>query len=69
MFQNHVLQKFELPNGKTTLEELYGFPVISNDRVLVNESSAATGFDCGAPPEPSVSIQLKFFHVLSILHV
>ena len=68
MFQNHMLQEFELPDGKTTLEELYGFSVIPNDHVLVNEGSAATGFDCGVPPEPSVSLQLKLHCTLSILH-
>ena len=55
MFENHVLQEFELPNGSKVLEQLYGFPLINNSHVLA-DGSAATGFDCGVPPEPSVCI-------------
>jgi len=54
MFENHVLQEFKLPNGSTVLEQLYDFPLVKNSRVLLTEGSAATGFDCGVPPEPSV---------------
>lgn len=44
-----------LPNGSTPLEELYGFQLVNSTEVLTNEGSAATGFNCGAPPEPTVS--------------
>lgn len=53
MFDNHVLQEFELPNSSTVLEKLYGFSLVE-DRVILANGSAATGFDCGVPPEPSV---------------
>lgn len=56
MFENHVLQEFELPNGSIVLEHLYGFPLVQNSQVLATKGSAATGFDCGVPPEPSVCI-------------
>lgn len=54
MFENHVLQEFEFPNGSTVLEQLYGFSLMENSQVLLTNWSAATGFDCGVPPEPSV---------------
>jgi len=54
MFENHVLETFELPNGHTVVEKLYGFSIVNNEDVTIRES-AATGFDCGAPAEPSVS--------------
>ena len=54
MFENHVLQEFEEPNGNTVLEKLYGFSLV-NTSMLLHDGSAATGFDCGVPPEPSVS--------------
>lgn len=54
MFDNHVLQEFEFPNGTTVLEQLYGFPLMNSSQVLLNYGSTATGFDCGVPPEPSV---------------
>ncbi|XP_065913302.1 uncharacterized protein [Dysidea avara] len=52
MFENHVLETFKLPSGNTVVEKLYGFSLVSNDDVMIKES-AATGFDCGVPAEPS----------------
>ena len=44
MFENHVLETFELPNGNTVVEKSYGFSLANNDDVMIKES-AATGFD------------------------
>ena len=73
MFENHVLQEFELSNGSTVLEQLYGFPLIKNNHMLATEGSAvATGFDCGVPPEPSVCMNSEVLSCTllcsSILH-
>jgi len=54
MFENHVLETFKLPNGNTVVEKLYGFSLVNNDNVHLIKESAATGFDCGVPAEPSV---------------
>ena len=56
MFENHVLETFKLPSGNTVVEKLYGFSLVNNDDVMIKES-AATGFDCGVPAEPSVRIE------------
>lgn len=65
MFENHALQEFELPNGSKVLEQLYGFPLIKNSQILAG-GSAATGFDCGVPPEPSVCITAESLYVFYI---
>ena len=54
MFENHVLETFKLPNRNTVVEKLYGFSLVNNDDVYLIKESAATGFDCGVPAEPSV---------------
>ena len=54
MFENHVLETFKLPNGNTVVEKLHGFLLVNNDNVYLIKESAATGFDCGVPAEPSV---------------
>ena len=66
MFKNHVLETFKLPNETTVLEKLYGFSLVNNDDIMIKES-AATGFDCGVPAEPSVR-KYYVYKYYSILH-
>ena len=63
-----MLQQFGLPNGTIVLDQLYGFPLIKNSHVLATKRSAATGFDCGAPPEPSVCMNSEILSC-SIFHI
>ena len=54
MFQSNPSSQFLLPNGEILTENLYGFPIVPDD-TIVTQDVVAVGFDCGAPPEPSVT--------------
>ena len=53
MFESNVRCRFS--NGsKVITEKLFSFPLLPDD-VVVTTDSVAVGFDCGSPPEPTVS--------------
>ena len=54
MYESNVRCQFELPSGQVVTETLFEFPTIPDD-TIVTQDVVAVGFDCGAPPEPSVS--------------
>ena len=53
MFDNNVHCQFSLPGGEVITEKLFGFPIVPVN-TIVTQDVVAVGFDCGAPPEPSV---------------
>lgn len=55
MYESNVRCQFMVPGGKVVTEKLFGFPIIPDD-TIVTQDVVAVGFDCGAPPEPSVKI-------------
>lgn len=54
MYESNVRQQFALENGTVLTETLFGFPMVP-DNTTITQDSLASGFDCGAPPEPPVS--------------
>lgn len=40
------------------VEELFGFEFIPSDEAVIEQESVAVGFDCGAPPEPMVELDI-----------
>ena len=54
MYESNVRCQFLVPGGQLVTEKLFGFPIIPDDTV-VTQDVVAVGFDCGAPPEPSVN--------------
>lgn len=54
MFESNVRQQFKLQDGQVITEELFGIDSVP-DNSTVTSRSVAMGFDCGVPPEPSVS--------------
>ena len=54
MFDSNVRGKFQLEGGQVVTEKLFGLKLVP-DNTTLQEPAVVMGFDCGAPPEPSVS--------------
>ena len=53
MFESNVRCRFSNETDVVN-EKLFGFPLLPDDAVVTSDS-VAVGFDCGSPPEPTVS--------------
>ena len=54
MFSSNVRGKFQLEGGEVVTEKLFGLKLVP-DNTTLQDQTVVMGFDCGAPPEPSVS--------------
>ena len=55
MYASNVKESyFPVPGSDVIVKEkLFGFNFVSDD-VILKDDSLASGYDCGAPPEPNV---------------
>lgn len=55
MFESNVKETYWLLDGSLVTDHFFGFEMVS-DNVTVTQDSVVIGFNCGAPPEPAVSV-------------
>lgn len=55
MFESNVKETYWLLDGSLVTDNFFGFEMVS-DNVTVTQDSVVIGFNCGAPPEPAVSV-------------
>ena len=55
MFESNVKETYWLLDGSLVTDHFFGFKMVG-DNVTVTQDSVVIGFNCGAPPEPAVSV-------------